>query len=404
MPLPLVYSLRSIAVRKGSSAMAVAGIALVVIVFVALLALAAGFRKAVASSGSAHNIIVLRKGADAELQSQVTREVARIISEMPCVAEDERGRRLAVVESVVILARSKRDGGETNIAVRGAGALAREVHGEVRLAQGRWMTAGTEEAVIGAGLARRLDGFAVGETVSIGRNTWTIVGVFEAAGSALESEMWMDADLMQSSFRRGSVFQSLLFRAAGDPAAAHRELKARIGQTDPGDPPPDPRLVDPRLRSVQAKIESVYYDEQARLMSGLITTLGGLLTAIMAVGAVVGAMNTMYAAVSQRKHEIGCLLAMGFTPEAVWTAFMVESLLLASVGAVIGCALSLFFNGIQTGTTNWATFSETAFEFLVTPQIMLGASCLALLMGFIGGVAPALRAARMKVVDALRRA
>jgi putative ABC transport system permease protein len=231
----------------------------------------------------------------------------------------------------------------------------------------------------------------LGQTMTIGRNTWQIVGLFEAGGSSLESELWMDGDLLQSAFHRDGVFQSVLFRAAGGAREAVRELTAL---TD----------TDPRLRSVQALTEKEYYQKQAKLMADLITILGGILTTIMSIGAIAGATNTMYAAVSQRKREIGCLLAMGFTPEAVWLAFMVESLLLAALGAVLGCAVAMLFNGMKTGMTNWATFSETAFQFLVTPEILATAVFLSLLMGFVGGALPAFRAAWMKVVDALRRA
>ncbi|MHB1034157.1 MAG: ABC transporter permease [Pirellulales bacterium] len=390
MAIPAVYSLRSVAVRKGSSAMAVGGIALVVVVLVTLLSLAAGFRKVVQTSGSPRNVIVVRKGADAELQSQVTRDTARVLEDLPLVAE-EGGRKLVVCESVVILARPKLGGGEINVTVRGAPPHARSVHAEVRLTEGRWYTPGSTEAVLGVGLVRRLQDAGVGQTITIGRNTWHIVGLFEAGGSALESELWMDGDLLQSAFHRDGVFQSVLFRATGSASEAVRELTSLIDS-------------DPRLHSVQALTEKEYYEKQAKLMADLITILGGLLTGIMSIGAIVGATNTMYAAVSQRKREIGCLLAMGFTPEAVWMAFMIESLVLALLGAVLGCGVSLCFNGMKTGMTNWATFSETAFEFLVTPEILAGATILALLMGFIGGVLPAFHAARMKVVDALRRA
>jgi putative ABC transport system permease protein len=389
MAIPFLYSLRSIAVRKGSSAMAVGGIALVVVVLVTLLSLAAGFQKAVRASGSPQNVIVLRKGADAELQSQVTRETARIISELPIVAQ-ESGRKLVVCESVVILSQPKQGGGETNITVRGGPPHARSVHADVRLTQGRWHTPGSSEAVLGIGLARRLRDVSLGQTITIGRNQWCIVGLFEAGGSSLESELWMDGDLLQGSFRRGAIFQSVLFRAAGNAREAAEQLNA-LTETDL------------RLRTVQAMTEKEYYEKQAKLMADLITILGGILTSIMSIGAIAGAMNTMYAAVSQRKREIGCLLAMGFAPEAVWLAFMVESLALAAIGAVLGCAVSLLFNGMKTGMTNWATFSETAFEFHVTPQILATAALFAMLMGFIGGVLPAVRAARMKVVDALRR-
>lgn len=389
MAIPFVYSLRSIAVRKGSSAMAVGGIALVVVVFVTLLSLAAGFRKVVETSGSPQNIIVLRKGADAELQSQVLRETARVIGELPIVAE-ESGRRLVVFESVIILVRPKWGGRETNVTVRGAPPYARAVHSEVRLMQGRWCTPGSNEAVLGVGLARRLRDVGLGQTMTVGRNTWHIVGLFEAGGSALESELWMDGDLLQSTFHRDGVFQSVLFRAASSPREAVEQFNAMT-------------VSDPRLRAMQAMTEKEYYQKQAKLMSDLISILGGMLTAIMSVGAIAGAMNTMYASVSRRKREIGCLLSMGFTPEAVWLAFMAESLLLAALGAVLGCTVSLGFNGLKTGMTNWATFSETAFEFLVTPKILATAAFLSLLMGFVGGVLPAVRAARMKVVDALRR-
>jgi putative ABC transport system permease protein len=390
MAIPFQYSLRSIAVRKGSSAMAVGGIALVVVVFVTLLSLAAGFRRVVESSGSPQNVIVIRKGADAELQSQVLRETARIIAELPCVAE-EKGRRLAVFESVLILARPKQGGGETNVTIRGTLPSATAIHQGVHLTQGRWFTPGSNEAVIGVGLARRLQDVGMGQTMTIGQNTWHIVGVFEAGRSSFESELWMDGDLLQSAFHRDGVFQSVSFRAAGDAAKAARDLN-KLAENEP------------RFRTIQALTEKEYYQKQSKLMSDLITILGGMLTAIMSIGAIAGAMNTMYAAVSQRKREIGCMLAMGFTPEAVWSAFVVESLLLAALGAVLGCTVSLCLNGMKTGMTNWATFSETAFEFLVTPQILATAAILSMAMGFIGGLLPAFRAARMKVVTALRRA
>jgi ABC-type antimicrobial peptide transport system permease subunit len=370
--------------------MAVGGIALVVIVFVTLLSLAAGFRRVVETSGSPDNVIVLRKGADAELQSQVLRETARVISELPLVQE-ENGRKLIVFESVIILSRPKAGGGETNVTIRGTTPDSPLVHSEVQLTEGRWLTPGSDEAVLGVGLARRLQNVGIGQTVIVGRNKWHIVGLFSAGGSALESELWMDGDLLQNAFHRDGVFQSVLFRAKGNAADVAKQLNEMTTQ-------------DLRLRTQQAMTEKEYYQKQAKLMSDLITILGGLLTAIMSAGAIAGAMNTMYAAVSQRRREIGCLLSMGFTPEAVWMAFMIESLLLASIGAIVGCSVSLAFHGLKTGMANWATFSETAFEFLVTPQILLIASVISLLMGFVGGVIPAIHAARMKVVEALRRA
>jgi putative ABC transport system permease protein len=317
--------------------------------------------------------------------------VVRIIAEMPIVATNERGQPLLLTESVLILGRPKRDGGFTNMTLRGTTERATEVHAATRLIDGRWFRLGTNEAVIGTGLARRLEGFAIGQTLTAGRTEWQIVGIFESAGSGLESEMWVDVELVQAIFKRANIFQSVLFRTVGDPRESVRQLEEQIA-------------ADPRLRSLQAETETAYYTKQAKLMADVITALGGILTAIMAIGAVVGAMNTMYAAVSQRKREIGCLLAIGFTPESVWLAFILESLLLSLIGGCIGSLIALNFNGMQTGTANWATFSEMAFEFQITPEIMVASTVLALLMGFIGGLLPAVRAARMKVVVALRRA
>ena len=391
MPIPFTYSIRSVAVRKGASAMAVGGIALVVVVLVAMLALAAGIRHAVATSGSDQNIIVLRKGADAELQSLISRDASRVIRELPFVADGSDGRPLFITESVIILNRTKVEGGQTNVSVRGTPVDSRRVRPDVVLTQGRWFTPGTNEAVIGSSLGRRLQGFQLGQTIVAGKRPWTIVGVFDAHGSALESEMWIDVEMMQTVFNRGDLFQSALFRARGDTLAALRELDGQIRD-------------DPRLRTIMAQPESEYYSKQSQLMAGVITALGGMLAGIMAIGAVVGAMNTMYAAVSQRKREIGCMLAMGFTPESIWLAFILESMVLSFAGAVVGCSISLLFDGIQTGTTNLMTFSETAFEFRVTPEILLIATATALFMGFLGGLLPAMQAARLKVVDALRRA
>ncbi|MCW8131264.1 MAG: ABC transporter permease [Planctomycetota bacterium] len=402
MAVPLAYSYRSVAVRKGSSAMAVFGIALVVVVFVVLLALAEGFRRAVATSGSPRNLIILRKGADAEMQSQVRREAARIIEELPVVATGGSGEKVFSLECLTLINLPRADGsGDSYINLRGASPTSLDVHEGVRLREGRWFRWGTNEVVVGAALARRLDNFKIGHEFVSGRHLFEIVGIFESDGNSFESEIWMDANIFISTFNRGDVYQSAIFRASGSPAEALESLKKILDD-------------DPRLQSVMVQNEKAYYKKQSELMASVITILGGILTFIMAIGGIVGAMNTMYAAVAQRKREIGCMLSMGFTPESIWIAFIVESLCLASVGAMIGCVLSLVFNGIKTGTTNWATFSETAFEFRVLGGvsglaefpggILVVSSILALSMGFIGGFLPALQASRLKVVEALRRA
>ena len=390
MVLPLGYSLRSVLVRKSASGMAIGGIALVVLVLVFLQSMGEGLRRAVATSGSPQNLIVFRKGSEAELGSQVMRDDARIIEALPYVAKDEVGERLFVNEGVLVVAREKKLGGQANLTVRGVMPNSHKVHHGVRLLHGRWLRTGTNEAVVGASLARRVDGLDVGQTLTISNQEWDIVGIFEADGSGLESEIWMDLELFQLVFKRSGVYSSVLFRAAGDPEKVEKRIAEILDN-------------DPRLRSLEVMAEDAYYSKQSRMMYDLIMKLSFILTAIMAVGAVVGAMNTMYAAVSHRQREIGCLLALGFTPEAVWISFIIESVVLSIMGAGIGSLLSLPFHGMKTGTTNWTTFAETAFEFQITPGILITAMAVAVVMGFLGGFFPAFRAARMKVVEALRR-
>jgi ABC-type antimicrobial peptide transport system permease subunit len=318
------------------------------------------------------------------------RDDARIIEALPYIAQDESGDRLFVNEGVLVVARKKRDGGQANLTVRGVTPLSHKVHYGIRLSQGRWLRPGTNEAVVGASLARRVDGFGVGQVLTISNQEWNIVGVFEADGSGLESEIWMDLELYQLVFRRSGVYSSALFRVTGDPGAVRKRVAEILDN-------------DPRLRNLEVLAENEYYFKQSKLMHDVIMALTWILTSIMAVGAIVGAMNTMYAAVSHRQREIGCLLALGFTPEAVWISFIIESVVLSLIGAGIGCLLSLPFHGMSTGTTNWTTFAETAFQFRITPAILCTAALVAVGMGFLGGFFPAFHAARMKVVEALRR-
>lgn len=390
MVLPLNYSLRSVLVRKSASAMAIGGIALVVLVLVFLQAMAEGLQQAVVTSGDPAALIVLRKGSEAELGSQIFREDARVLATLPWIARDGAGRPLCVSESAVVVGRTRRDGGQANLTIRGTEPLSAEVHRGVRLISGRWLRPGTTEAVVGVALTRRLDGLGLGEVIEAGNTRWPVVGVFAAGGSSLESEVWVDIGAYQPAFRRQRTFTSVLFRAAGDAET----VRARVSKALED---------DPRLRTLEALAEDAYYARQSKLMHDVIMVLTAILTSVMSVGAIVGAMNTMYAAVSHRQREIGCLLALGFTPEAVWLSFILESVVLSLIGAALGAVLSLPFDGMATGTTNWTTFAETAFSFRITPRILGTATVVAVSMGFLGGFLPAFRAARLRVVDALRR-
>jgi ABC-type antimicrobial peptide transport system permease subunit len=297
---------------------------------------------------------------------------------------------LCVNESALVVGRTRRDGGQANLTIRGTEPLSAQVHHGVRLTAGRWLRPGTTEAVVGVALARRLDGLNLGQVLEAGGQRWPIVGVFAADGSALESEVWIDVAGYQAAFRRYRIFTSVLFRAAGDPSLALKQV-AKVLEDDP------------RLRTLEVMTEDAYYAKQSKIMHDVIMVLTAILTTIMSLGAIVGAMNTMYAAVSHRQREIGCLLALGFTPAAVWLSFIAEAVSLSLVGAAVGCVLSLPFNGMASGTTNWATFAETGFRFEITPGILATAVLAAVAMGFLGGFLPAFRAARMRVVDALRR-
>jgi putative ABC transport system permease protein len=390
MVLPLTYSLRSMLVRKSASAMAIGGIALVVLVLVFLQSMAEGLRHAVASAGRPGTLIVLRKGSEAEMGSQIFREDARVLGALPWIARDAAGQLLYVNEGALVVGRVRRDGRQANLTIRGTQPLSPSVHHGVRLVTGRWLTPGTNEAVVGVALARHLDGLRLGQVLEAGNQSWPIVGVFAAEGSALESEVWLDLETYQAAFKRQRLFTSALFRVAGDPALALKAVAAAIE-------------ADPRLRTLEAQAEDAYYAKQSKLMHDVIMVLSAILTAIMSIGAVVGAMNTMFAAVSHRQREIGCLLALGFAPAAVWLSFILESVTLSVVGALIGCLFSLPFHGMTSGTTNWSTFEETAFRFEITPRILLTAVLVAVSMGFLGGFLPAFRAARLHVVDALRR-
>lgn len=390
MILPLRYSARSVSVRTSATAMAVGGIALVVVVLVFLQSMAEGLRRAVATSGDPGTIIVLRKGSEAELGSQILRQDARVVETLAWIARDADGQPLCVSEAALIVGRTRRDGGQSNVTIRGTTPLSRRVHRGVRLRWGRWPEPGTTEAAAGAALARRLDGLGPGQVLEAGGQRWPIVGVFEAGGSALESEIWVDIHAFQPAFRRQRIFTSVLFRAAGDP----RQVLAHVSRT---------LAEDPRLSTLEAMAEDAYYARQSKLMHDVIMVLTAILTSIMSLGAIVGAMNTMYAAVSHRQREIGCLLALGFSPTAVWVSFILEAVVLSLIGAALGCLLSVPFHGMASGAANWSTFAETGFRFEITPGILATAVLAAVAMGFLGGFLPAFRAARLRVVDALRR-
>jgi putative ABC transport system permease protein len=388
MAIPVAYNLRSAKERWSSSVVAVVGIAGTVGVFVAMLALARGFQATVASSGLPENAIVQRSGSDNEMTSFVVADDVRIIEDLPQVARGTSGP-LVSPEVVVIAALPMRSApdADANVQIRGVTPRVLEVRDNVRIVEGRFLTPGLAEAVIGRGARDAYVGLDLGAEVRIGAGTWTIVGVFDAKGTAFDSEVWADAAILNGFYQRPpNVFQSatVRLRSADEFPAFEATLAG-----------------DPRL-TAQATREPDYYAKQSQTVTTLITVLGTIIAIIMGLGAVFGALNTMYSAVSERSREIAVLRAIGFGGGAIVLSFFVESLIISLVGGAVGCLAALPVNGLTTGTINWQTFSHLAFAFRVTPDLLAFGMAFALLMGAVGGLPPAIRAARANVAHALR--
>ena len=390
MAIPLSYNLRNLMVRRTSTLAASAGIAMVVLVFVLVLALAHGFAWAVQSAGSPLNAMVLRKGSESELTSAFERDQIASILVRPEIARSDKDRPLAVAELTVLAVLPRRsDGAPSQVMLRGTSEDVFQVRPQARIAVGgRMFQPGLPEIIVGKSISERIRGLRLGETVQIKRRDWKVVGIFETGGTGFESEIWGDLDVFQAAFDRMGYYQSITFRMA-DPLGIGA-LKASI-DTDP---------------KYQAKVltEEQYYSDQAGTLSTFIGVLGTLITIVMSVGAVFGAMNTMYAAVGARAREIATLRALGFRRTSILVSFQIESMILSALGGVLGCLLALPLDGLTTGTINWDTFSELAFAFRVTPAILAGGFCFALVMGAVGGFLPALRASRQPIVSGLRQA
>ena len=386
MGLIASYNLRSMIVRKSTAAMTAGGIAMVVAVFVMTLAIAQGFRATLVASGSPGNAIVLRKGATAETVSAVLRSDVPIVDSLPQVARDANGRPLSSPELVVIIALPRQsDNQPANVPARGVGARAFDVRDALRFVEGRRFTPGTREINVGRLAVGRFKGLTLGSDVKFGGQTWKVVGVFTADDAAFESEIWGDVDLMMPAFQRNG-YQSMTVKLAD--ASMFDSFKTALEG--------DPRLY------LEPQREQDYYAEQSRAMTTVIRVFGTFVTLILSIGAMFGAMNTMYAAVAYRTREIGTLRALGFSRLRIVAAFLVESVALAFVGGVLGCLLALPVHGLSTGTTNFSSFSEVAFKFRITPTLLALGLVFSALMGAVGGLLPALRAARIPVARALR--
>jgi len=387
MKIPIIYNIRSLRQRPAATLTTALGMALVVAVFVAMNALANGFRSALSSTGADENVLVLRKGANQEMYSGISRQTASIIAGYPFVAQGPDGLPLVSAETFVVIPLERATGGMANVVARGVGLNALDVRRNIEVVEGRAFRTGTREVVVGAAFVKRFDNSAIGDSIRFGGQSWQIVGHFTAGGSSFESEIWGENEQFMPVFR-GEVFQTVTFRMR-DPSAFDG-VKASLEE--------DARLF------VDAFREREYYENQSTLLATILSFLAVFIAGIMAVGAVFGAINTMYAAVATRAPEIGVLLTLGFRPMSVLGSFLVESVFIAALGGAIGCLMALPINGLVTSTTNWATFSEIAFAFRVTPALLLNGMIFAVVMGIVGGLLPARRAAKQQVVEALREA
>jgi len=362
--------------------------ALVVYVFATVLMLDAGLRQTLVGTGSWDNVSVIRRGADTEVQSGVDRDQAGVVETQPEVAFGVQGERLVSKETVVLITLNKRGSDKpSNVVIRGVGAEGLKLRPQVKLVSGRLFQPGSSEVIAGRSIGDRFVGAGIGERLRFGAREWTVVGHFDAGGTGFDSEIWGDGDQLMQAFRRNAYSAVILRLTQAD---ALQSLKERLEN-------------DPRL-TLDVKRESVYYAEQSEQLSAFIRYLGVTLSVIFSSGAIIGAMITMYASVATRTGEIGTLRALGFRQGSILWAFLLEALLLGLIGGAIGLALASFMQWVSFSTTNFQTFSELAFSFSLTVKIALQSMAFALGMGLLGGFLPAARAARLKIVDALRAA
>ena len=386
--IPFSYIARNLWVRRVTTLLTAGGMALVVFVFATVLMMGEGIRATLVATGQPDNVLLLRKGAGAEINSGIERAKAAMVESLDGIATDGEGRRLVSKEPVVLINLPKRSNGKpSNVTVRGTSALGLELRPQVRVIEGRMFRPGTSEIIAGRSVASGFRGAALGETLRFAQRDWVVVGVFDSDKTAFDSEIWGDAEQMMAAFRR-PVYSTLVLRLNQREALAG--LKAAIE-------------ADPRLQ-LDVKPETQFYAEQSEALATFIRILGLSLSVIFSIGAIVGAMITMFAAVAQRVGEIGTLRALGFRRGAVLVAFLAESLLLSLVGGVVGLAAASGLQAVDISTTNFQTFREIAFQFRLTPAIAGQTLLFAMAMGFIGGFIPAWRAARLKIVDCLRAA
>jgi len=386
--IPISYTVRNVLKHKITSVLTILGVGLVVFVYVGTQMLVDGLQSTHLSTGSDNNVIIIRRASQTEVSSIIMRDQAQIIGAMPEIARDADGSPRFANENYVLIARAKRSGGDmANVVVRGVTDKSMTLRPNIRLVEGRMFTPGTSEIIAGKLAAARFTGCGMGETIRFGQREWTVVGIIDAGGSAYDSEIWGDIRQTSDAFRR-PIYSSLTFQLA-DPSQ-YQGLKERIEG-------------DPRL-PLDMFHEKEYYANQSRTMSGFLTIAGKAISYIFSLGAIVGAMITMYAAVANRTREIGTLRSLGFSRLSILRTFLFEAIVISLSGGIVGIIAASFLRFVQVSTINWDTFSELVFNFSISGGIIMEALIFALVMGLVGGFLPAVRASRLKIIDSLRAA
>lgn len=387
--VPLKYMMSGFRRRTLTTFITVAGFALVVFVYTAVLMMSYGVEKTLASGGSENNAVIARRSSQGEISSIITGEAVNVIATLPHIAKGNNGQPLLSAEPVVVINLYKRNGGMSNVSVRGVDPAAFELRGQIQLVEGRTFESGSREVIVGKAITERFDGAQMGSRIRFANDEWIVVGVMDAEGTAFESEIWGDAKQLQAAFNRQNSVSTIAVRMAD--GVSIESFRKAFDE-------------DKRLNQYEPKTEVSFYKEQSEGLATFISVLGTAITIIFSMGAIIGAVITMHTTVATRTREIGTLRAVGFRRRSVLGTFLLESLLISATGGAIGVALSSFLQFFSISTINFNSFSELAFSFSISPAIIVDSMVFALLMGLLGGFFPSIRAARLKIVDALRNA
>ena len=389
MKIPFKYTIKNFTSRKLTTFITIFGVALVVFVFTAVLMMAYGIQKTLIATGQPDNVLITRKSATGEISSLVDGETQDVIRTLPHIAVNKNGKQIISKEPVVVINLEKFSGGMSNVTVRGVSDVVLELRPQVKIIEGQMFNFGLRELIVGSGVTGKFNGAAIGDEVKFAGDKWKIVGIFNSDGSGFDSEMWGDSEQLLNAFNRGNTVSSMTLKL--DDLNSFDEFKKQFE-------------FDRRLQQFEPKIEQKYFEEQSEFMAAFIRIIGIVITIIFSFGAMIGATITMYAAVANRTVEIGTLRALGFKRRSILVVFLIESLVIAISGGIIGIFLASFLQFINISTLNFQSFSELAFSFSLSPSIIVTSIIFSILMGIIGGFLPSIRAARLNIVNALRAA